>query len=92
MQLLTGVLIVIAVYDLISKLRVRYLYDWKVIHLLFLVSILLAYYRFFTERYNYIYWICHISYVDVIYSFGFPDWRFNYCSNIIIDIVIITNL
>ena len=71
MQLLTGVLIVIAVYDLISKLRLRYHYDWKVILPLFLVSILLAYYRFFTERYNYIYWICPVSYVDVICIFGF---------------------
>lgn len=71
MQLLTGVLIVIAVYDLKSKYQLRYLYDWKVILPLFLVSILLAYYRLFTERYNYIYWICPVSYVDVIYSFGF---------------------
>lgn len=71
MQLLTGVLIVIAVYDLISKLLLRYHYDRKVILPLFLVSILLAYYRLFTERYNYIYWICPVSYVDVIYSFGF---------------------
>ncbi len=71
MQLLTGVLIVIAVYDLISKLRVRYHYDKKIILPLFLVSILLAYYRIFTERYNYIYWICPVSYVDVIYFFGF---------------------
>ena len=71
MQLLTGVLIVIAVYDLKSKYQLRYQYDWKVILPLFLVSILLAYYRLFTERYNYIYWICPVSYVDVIYSFGF---------------------
>ena len=71
MQLLTGVLIVIAVYDLKLKYQLRYQYDWKVILPLFLVSILLAYYRFFTERYNYIYWICPVSYVDVIYSFGF---------------------
>ncbi|SDF21021.1 KAP family P-loop domain-containing protein [Bacteroidales bacterium KHT7] len=71
MQLLTGVLIVIAGYDLKSKYQLRYHYDWKVILPLFLVSILLAYYRFFTERYNYIYWICPVYYVDVIYSFGF---------------------
>ena len=71
MQLLTGVLIVIAVYDLKSKLRLRYHYDRKVILPLFLVSILLAYYRIFTERYNYIYWICPVSYVDVIWIFGF---------------------
>ena len=38
MQLLTGVLIVIAVYDLKSKSLLLYHYDWKVIHLLFLVT------------------------------------------------------
>ena len=70
MQLLTGVLIVIAVYDLISKSLLLYHYDWKVILSLFLVSILLAYYQK-SEKYYYIYWICHVSYVDVIRIFGF---------------------
>lgn len=67
-SLLTFILIVIAICDIVKRYRARYQYDVKVILLLFFASIVLIVCRL-SGDYDYVNWICFISYVDVLTFF-----------------------
>ena len=67
-RLLTFILCVVAIYDIVRRVKVRYQYDKRIVLMLFFVSVVLAYYRLRGD-YDYVNWIWFISYVDVIIVF-----------------------
>lgn len=64
-RLLTFILCVVAIYDIVRRVKVRYQYDKRIVLILFFVSVVLAYCRL-SGNYDYVNWILSISYVDVI--------------------------
>lgn len=67
-RLLTFILCVVAIYDIVRRVKVRYQYDKRIVLILFFVSVVLAYCRV-SGDYDYVNWIWFISYVDVIIIF-----------------------
>lgn len=67
-RLLTFILCVVAIYDIVRRVKVRYQYDKRIVLILFFVSVVLAYCRL-SGDYDYVNWIWFISYVDVIIVF-----------------------
>lgn len=67
-RLLTFILCVVAIYDIVRRVKVRYQYDKRIVLILFFVSVVLAYCRV-SGDYDYVNWIWFISYVDVIIVF-----------------------
>lgn len=67
-RLLTFILCVVAIYDIVRRVKVRYQYDKRIVLMLFFVSVVLAYCRLRGD-YDYVNWIWFISYVDVIIVF-----------------------
>ena len=65
-SLLTFILIIIAIYDIARRYKVRYQYDKRVILALLFVSIVLITCRL-SDEYVYVNWIWFISYVDVLF-------------------------
>lgn len=59
------IFIITVAYDCYCKWRDKYLYDGRVICVLVVISFLLIWYRL-SGQYNYVSWIGHISYVDVV--------------------------
>lgn len=68
LELLTFILCIVAIYDIVRRVKVRYQYDKRIVLMLFFVSVVLAYYRLRGD-YDYVTWIWFISYVDVIIVF-----------------------
>ncbi|MBR4924342.1 MAG: hypothetical protein IKZ61_01165 [Prevotella sp.] len=66
--LLTFILCIVAIYDIIRRVKMRYQYDKRIVLILFFVSAVLVYCRL-SGDYDYINWIWSISYVDVIIVF-----------------------
>lgn len=66
--ILSFIMIFVAIYDIVIKVKVCYQYDKKVMLPLCTVTGLLISCRI-SELYNYVYWIWIISYVDIIMFF-----------------------
>ena len=64
-SLLTFILIIIGIYDIVRRFKVRYQYNKRIILILFFVSVVLISCRLSGE-YDYVNWIWFISYVDVL--------------------------